>query len=288
MSKAHQAGSLIKAMSLKFNNFKSQFCAMLIACLGSTSSMAYEAGTFTFKPINANITSMSFGLQKKDSKFRTVGLSFPTFQDVPVSKTESAYRSPVSFGFQESDGAYLGYGVEAGYLVAKNWEIFGRVGYGHQHPNGRTMFGDLSTDFKPRNNTGFGIGSRLYFETASPWQPFVGAGAGVTLQGETKLTLNMRSGHFTNTDLAFGTYKVFGRKTLYSGEISAGTDYVFNKNLALTLSVALRYSDRGGATTLTTPPFALGTGQIVRRTLYYKDNRQRWYLPITMSLKFMF
>jgi len=258
----------------------------------------YAPGTLTIKPLNFNFSTFGIGFRQKDSQFNVPGLLLPNVSppnatSILIRGKENAYRSPLNFGFQESDRNGIGYGAEIGYLVAQNWEIFGRAGYCHQRPNGRILFGNLSFNFKSRNNYGFAVGTRLYFDFDSKWRPFVAAALGFTQQGKAKATINAHSPYTafsSKTDVPIGNYTLAKSKMLASFELNVGIDYAFTSNIAMTFNAGLRYNQRAGGSTFTTPatlttyPFPF---LVPATTGTYKDHKQHWYIPVTVSLKFM-
>jgi opacity protein-like surface antigen len=279
--------------------FRNGFAGLVLATLGSSSPAqadAYAPGTFTFKPINANIASYIFRRKSTDSVITANAFNFVTGITTAFRLPTPAFRSPLSFGFHESDRNGTGYGVEMGYVIGWDWEIFGRAGYSRERGLERFLVGNNSFDFKTRNNYGLSLGARHYFDLDSAWKPFIALAAGYTSQGETKAQINAHSALSENISLdpSLGTYKLLKRQNLFSFELSAGTDYVFNKNWALTCTVALRYNQRGGSSTVNTPGFLVMTPglpfpfPVPAGPVKYADHKQRWYIPVTFSLKFMF
>jgi opacity protein-like surface antigen len=281
--------------------FRNHFTCLLIAASFNSTTVhaaAYAPGTFTFKPINVNMASLTMGLEAKDSFIVSEGINFlnpaaPVNMRVPVN----VYRSPMPFGFNECDRNAIGYGVEMGYVIGRDVEVFGRAGYSHERPKARFIVADRSFEFKPRNNYGLSLGARYYINLESAWKPFLSVSAGYTSQGETKAQIYAHSPLALSNiefDQSIGIYKLLKQQNLFSFELSAGTDYAFNKNWALSCSVALRYNKRGGSSSINTPgalstvpgvPFPV---QLPPRVVSYSDHKQQWYIPVTVSLKFMF
>jgi hypothetical protein len=281
--------------------FRNGVAGLVLAAICNSSpawavpAVAYEAGMFTFKPLNVNIASINRGFRSPDSRFKATGLDatsgtvFPFF-DQTRRLHESAFRTTVPLGFSESDRNAVAYGIEMGYLVYGNCEVFGRVGYSHERPMPRFTVGDRSYDFNARNNYALSLGLRHYMNTDSAWKPYLAAAFGFVSQGETKAKIY---GHslFANdpkSDPFIGKYKLLKRKALFSFELSLGTDYILNKNWALSASVAVRYNQRAGSTVINTPGVMTMFGPLPPRSDHYADSKQRWYIPVTVSLKFMF
>lgn len=248
---------------------------------------AYKAGTIGLKPINFNFGRLAFGHQRPDSFFSYDPVSFNN----PVNNVKTdAFRRGFDMGYAESDRNGFGYGVELGVVVYDDWELFGRFGYCRERPNGRFITGDYSFDFKHRNNYGFAFGPRKYFDFQTPWKPFVQLAAGFTVQGKTNSTILWHPATSSNadSDIPIGNYKLTNKKVLFTGELGIGTDYAFTDYFALSFSVAVRYNQRGGASATQLPGLNIPFVPISPTTLTYKSNYQRWVVPFTLSLKFMF
>jgi hypothetical protein len=287
-------------MKLKYLHFLSKFSIpfFLVSTFYSSaaSADAYAPGTFTFKPLNINVSSFSGGFTAQDSKFISTGLNattgtvFPLVPEIRTIKTD-AYRTTLPFGFSESDRNGIGYGVEMGYVIGRDWEAFGRAGYSHERPMPRFTVGNRSYDFHERNNYGLSLGVRHYIDMESAWKPFFAAALGFVSQGQTKARIYGHAllSNNPNNDPLLGNYRLLKAKALLSCELAIGTDYAFNKNWALSASVAVRYNQRGGSNVINTPGFfSPQLGPFPPQADIYADNKQRWYIPVTLSLKFMF
>jgi hypothetical protein len=252
-----------------------------------TETHAYAPGTVGLKPVNFNFGRLAFGHQNNDSFFSYNPVSF--YNTVNNVKTD-AFRRGFDMGFAESDRHGFGYGVELGVVVYDDWELFGRFGYCREKGNGRFNTGDYSFDFKNRNNYGFSFGPRKYFDFQSSWKPFVQLAAGFTVQGKTSSTIlgHPITNNDLNNDIPIGNYKLTNRKTLFTGELGIGTDYAFTDYFALSFSVAVRYNQRGGSSTTQLPGLNIPFVPLSPTTFTYKSNIQRWVVPFTLSLKFMF
>ncbi len=284
-------------MPLKFIRLSRGFFvgSTLISLLGASplSAEAYAPGTFTFKPFNVNLGNYALGFRQPDSKIITAGIDPLTQTSIPVNLKENVYRSPVNFGFAESDRNGYGYGVEAGYVIGWDTEIYGRIGMNRQRGTGKFLVGDYSFRFQHRDNYGFALGARHYLDFQSSWKPFFGANMGLTKQGSANAKIyghHPFNGFYADKDQFIGKYRLAKSSTLINFEISAGTDYAFTKRLALSLSIGLRYAQRGGGSTVQIPAFTPTNPfpfPLPARSVTYADNKQHWYVPITASLKFM-
>jgi hypothetical protein len=264
-------------------------CDLVSKCIPAPvcppETYAYAPGTFSIKPINFNFGSFAFGFKHQDSQ-----LSSLTSQPVSTIKTD-AFKRPVNFGFAESDRNGVGYAFELGYVIKNDWEFFARAGYCREAGNGAFHFGINTIKFQDRDNYGFSFGPRKYFDFQSPWKPFVQAAAGLTIQGDTKANIAWHNpaGFGIATDIYIREYKLAKQSTLFNFELGLGTDYTFTDYFALSLSVALRYNQRGGGSTVAIPGNNTSfLFPVPPTTLTYRDNKQHWYVPITLSLKFMF
>lgn len=253
-----------------------------------TSSYAevYPAGTFSVKPININFSSFTFGLREPDSKISSEGRSPRTGVLETTNFRDDVYKTPLSLGFHESDRNGYGYGIELGYVIGWNTEILLRAGASREKGKKIISIAERTFDFDARNNYGFALGARKYFDCDKTWRPFIGVVAGFTVQGATKALVREHN-PFTfllYNDPAIGKFTLLKQKTLYNFEVHAGTDYLFNETWALTFNVGLRYGQRGGSSSITTPGLVTTPARVVN----YMDNRDRWFVPITVSLKIIF
>lgn len=263
----------------------------------SFQAQAYEAGTISIKPLNFNLNNFSLGTRPKDSSF-----SIPTFAPTPdfsgvrqITKSSklNGWRSPLQFGFSEGDRNGNSYAFEAGYVVIKDWEVFGRAGFCHERPKGQFIQGsEHSFRMKPRNDWALSLGLRRYFETSNAFKPFLSVSMGFVSQGATKLKYwahNIFAGNVVKDDIFQGQKNLVNRQALFSFEAALGADYVFNKNWAISGSVAARYNQRGSSKTVLLPYVpGLAPFPVPARPLTYKDNKQHWYMPVTLSIKCMF
>lgn len=283
---------------------KSRFSTIISTCLALTSFVAqplhaeaYAPGTISFKPLNVNVTNYTFGLTGKDSRFRSTGFTYiPDFnvREVTFDRKINVFRSPASWGFNEGDRNGNSYGVELGYLFGMDWEIFGRVGFCRERGKGAFYAGDQLYTFRTRNDYGLSLGVRHYVDMDSNWKPFLAVAFGWVSQGKTKARVKAHSpfAAFPEQDtVVFGDYTLLKHQNLFTFELSAGTDYVFHPNWALSTYIAVRYNQRGGSQTTSYPaaftefngiPFPLPP-----REMKYSDNKQRWYIPLVVSLKCM-
>ena len=285
-------------------SYKVLMCSLVMTCLESTPLLAdaavckeqpvckpapvcppptyaYAPGTFSIKPINVSFSNLTFGKRRQDSFLAT-----PSSKTINNIKTD-VFNKAVDLGFAESDRNGVGYGIELGYLIMNDWEFFARGGYCREEGHASFSFGSATLKFKNRHNYGFSFGPRKYFDFQSPWKPFVQAAAGFTVQGQTKALISWHKP--PQADVPISIFQLAKRKTLFNFEFGLGTDYAFTDYVALSFNVVVRYNQRDGGSFNNIPGnFTAFHPSVLPTTLTYKDDKQRWCVPFTFSLKFMF
>lgn len=176
-------------------------------------------------------------------------------------------------------------GLELNYSFSPNLQTYGRFGYAAL--DGRTRrVGFLSTDalggsgpldarFADQDNESLEVGSRYFWTTGTPWEPFAGIALGAT-------RLDALRAIYTTPDAAIDLTNVrFTRPaTVFSQSLEAGVE--FNPNT----SFGVRFS--AGADHLGTPPSA---DDPMLTELGYDgshDAEGRWTFPVAIAASFHF
>lgn len=280
---------------LQMRNVQSRYILLfsfIMLCLtGSSDGYAYEAGTFSIKPLNITFSSIMPTLRHKDSSFNTTGpvlvpAVFPLPQQTRTVR-DAAWHKILQFGFSEGDRNGYGYGFEAGYVFLKNAEIFARAGFCSENPSIQFVVGDRSYRFQRRTNYGLSLGFRYYYDLNPSWKPYASAAFGFVSQGKATSNIYWHNpfNRTTTTDPLIGRFNMLKASYLPSFEMAVGTDYLFTPRVVLSAAIGLRYTKRGGSTVINTPGAVVGIPLPARR-LVYSDYKPEWSIPVTFSLKF--
>ena len=262
--------------------------ALFIGCSSQSVAEVYPAGTISIKPININFVTILFDQRHPDSKIYTDARNRQGVV-IPHLWKDDDYKTQFSAGFGESDRNGYGYGIELGYVLGWNTEVLLRAGVSRENGINQRRVGERALDFHDRNSYGVSIGGRHYYDVDPSWRPFVGAVAGLTVQGATKAKVTGHRSAVAGVGAPgpfIGNFTMLKQKTLFNAELHAGTDYLFNETWGMSVSVGVRYGERGGKKTTVIPTASPPTNPAnVPRAITYTDNRDQWTFPVTVSLK---
>jgi opacity protein-like surface antigen len=179
----------------------------------------------------------------------------------------------------------LATGVELSYTFSRNLQTYGRFDYATL--DGRTRrAGFLSTDalggsepldarFHDEDNKSLEIGSRYFWPTGTPWQPFAGIAIGAT-------RLDAIRANFTTPDEAIDLANLrFTRSaTVFSQSLETGVEFNPNTNFGVRFSVN---ADHMGAPPSARDPMLSELGYDASH-----DAEGRWTFPVAVAASFHF
>lgn len=234
-----------------------------------------KAGTITLKPLNVNLTALTFGMKRKDQQVNGIALN--------------GYRGSFpGILSNRTDRASIGYDLELGVMATESIEAFTILGIARETgiksvfvaapPFVPFNLNDMIFDFKPRLSFQCSLGGRYYWNNQKPWFPFIGIMGTATFQGAVKTERYAIANPLLGTLADMGPLTLQKRKILYGGTLQAGADYQFNAYTALTLSIGLRYTPRTRITYTFLP----------EQPVSFRDNPNLWSVPIMAALKFTF
>jgi len=173
-------------------------------------------------------------------------------------------------------------GLELNYTFDQNVQAYGRFSYATL--DGRTRrVGYLSTNgsepldarFGDEDNKALEIGTRYFWPTGTPWQPFAGVALGAT-------RLDALRANFTTPDAAIDLANVrFTRPaTVFSQSVEAGVEFNPNTNFGVRFSA--------GADHMGTPPSARDPALTELGYDSSHDADARWAFPVAIAASFHF
>lgn len=238
-------------------------------------SSSYERGTFSLKPLNFNIATLTDTNSRNSSKLNNI--EYDTYR---------APGRPLGFGLNDGSRQALSYGIEFGYTVANNVELFARPSFSYEEGmkvHYATTFAaatNRTLDFKSRLNYALSLGARKYFDIQSRFIPHIMAAFGFECQDETKIAATTYQAlQIAGPNTPLGSYKLQGRKTYRMANFEAGVDYRLSEHVSLSITGGLLYKEKPKTATRT---------NISGVVIDFKDNHKSITYPINVSLKITF
>jgi len=140
-------------------------------------SSSYERGTFSLKPLNFNIATLTDTNSRNSSKLNNI--EYDTYR---------APGRPLGFGLNDGSRQALNYGIELGYTIANNVELFARPSFSYEEGMKVTYAATFNPatnrnlDFKGRLNYALSLGARKDFDIQSRFIPHIMAAFGFDCQ----------------------------------------------------------------------------------------------------------
>lgn len=255
------------------NNRKRQVVCCLLSgvCFQEGAyAKSYEAGSITFKPLIVDFYDFTFGSKKHSSYINTR----------PVSIYRDAEFAPLG---ARADRNGVGYDIELGYMITQSLEAFALAGFTIEKPHKKVGVANIPAplvnyfDFKKRYSYSAFLGGRYYWGLEGAWTPFVGGSLGVIWQEKTKAKLFSGPANAV-AYTPIGKFEALKSKWFMSGDFQVGVDYEFTKTWHLTLMSGAQYHPRAKTK----------KSRISNRTVYYRDNWNRWSIPVSAAVKIVF
>lgn len=233
------------------------------------SRTSYAQGTFSIKPLNLHLASITGKFSKGDTLLNGRAADVHT---TPTYGLSHPWRNARSYAF------------EIGFYPFENIELFVKPSFGREMGLKRIVSAPSPAlaqayNFYGRNNHGVDVGLRKYFDLQNRWAPFVGASIGYDYQSATRVTAFSYNAFADATTARLGEFTLEGSKHYAVGELQTGVDYRFTDWLALTLKGGLH---------MTRAPKTAQTTHINGRAVVYRDHHRVLTFPISMGVKFTF
>tara|TARA_R110002095_G_scaffold11019_1_gene15820 strand:- start:1055 stop:3121 length:2067 start_codon:yes stop_codon:yes gene_type:complete len=236
----------------------------------------YQRGTFSLKPLNFNIATLTDTYSRNSSTLNNT--SYDTYR---------APGRPLGFGLNDGSRQALSYGIEFGYTIVNNFELFARPSFSYEEgmkvgyaTDPLVSANNRNLDFKNRLNYALSLGARKYFDIQSRFIPHIMAAFGFESQDKTKAELStFQELSIAGPNTPLGHYTLQSRKTYKMANLEAGVDYRMSEHVSVSLTAGIHYKQKPKSATRTNLPGLV---------LDFKDNHKSFTYPVNVSLKITF